>query len=245
MTGARYIVSIPAFALRYDNRHVLLVVVVLSTLLTLTPPLFFFNFRRGRSVLAGRDCQKIGMTLPGLVGLALGSGLLISGPPPIPPQKNIQPSSSPEKFGLVPVLSPSPDDTGEAGWYGIEFERFIDSKSVGAGGGGAYIKAIAKDTNVYSLTDAVERAPEFVWMKEPDYPLTAKRAGTEGNVILHILVDQFGKPIQVVVRSEKPANFGFGPNAARAAEQAVFVPAIHEAHPVKCWVELKVDFVQD
>ena len=245
MTGARYVAFFPAFALRYGNHHALLVVVILSSLIILTPPLLLSSLQRERSAPAGRDCLLTGMTLPGLLGLALGSGSLMSGGHLVPPRKNIQPPTSSERFGLIPILSPSPGDTGEAAWYGMEFERYIDSKSVGAGGGGAYIKTISIDTNVYSLTDVVERVPEFVWMKEPDYPLTAKRAGTEGKVILHILVDQFGKPIQVVVRSEKPANLGFGPNAAQAAGQAVFVPAIHNAHPVKCWVELKVDYVQD
>jgi protein TonB len=120
-------------------------------------------------------------------------------------------------------------DTGDAGIY---------DDWLGRSGGTVFIQ----DTATYSLSDIVEQPPEMIFMPDPEYPPLARRAGIEGSVMLHVLVDVDGTVRQVRVHAESVTGFRFGDYAAQAARQAVFRPAIQGHQPVRCWVSFGVRF---
>ena len=98
------------------------------------------------------------------------------------------------------------------------------------------------DTNEYRMLDDIEQHPEMIDMPKPKYPSLAQKAGIEGLVVLHVLVDIDGSAREVVVYGERPEGFRFGEFAARAAEKTAFAPAIHGHQPVRCWVSFTVEF---
>ena len=98
------------------------------------------------------------------------------------------------------------------------------------------------DTTEYQNSSAVDRPPVLVAMDLPEYPSNAKRLGIEGKVLLHVLVGLHGEALKVRVEAESPEGMGFGVNAVKTAQLAIFGPAIHKSQPVKCWVAFPVIF---
>ncbi len=111
----------------------------------------------------------------------------------------------------------------------------------GSGFGGT---VFVPETTVF-LEDSPEldRKPSLVAMPEPEYPPLAKRAGVAGRAVLAVRVGYDGFPQDIEIVSEDPAGYGFGRYAVKAAQKAVFVPALYHQEPVFCLVTMEIEFV--
>jgi len=76
----------------------------------------------------------------------------------------------------------------------------------------------------------------------PEYPLVALRNGVEGTVLLRVLVDESGKPVQVIVL--KGSGSRELDQAARAHVLAAwrFHPAQRDGHAISAWAQVPVKF---
>lgn len=76
----------------------------------------------------------------------------------------------------------------------------------------------------------------------PAYPVRALRAGVQGTVLLKVLVDANGKPVQVVV--EHSSGSRLLDDAARSHVLAAwrFHPAIRDGHAIEAWALVPVRF---
>lgn len=79
----------------------------------------------------------------------------------------------------------------------------------------------------------------------PAYPVQALRAGVQGTVLLKVLVDASGKPVQVVV--EHSSGSRVLDDAARRHVLAAwrFHPAIRDGHAIEAWAVVPVRFNLD
>lgn len=128
---------------------------------------------------------------------------------------------------------------GPPGNYGEGLAENHDYVFGDGGGGTVFIL----DTGAYQFNSVeLDRPPVMIAMDQPEYPAIAKRAGVEGKVLLHILVDSGGRVAEVRIETEDNPGFGFGKSAVRAARSAVFGPAIANRQPVRCWVAIPVEF---
>lgn len=76
----------------------------------------------------------------------------------------------------------------------------------------------------------------------PDYPIAALREGVQGTVLLRVLVDETGKPIQVLVLKSSGSR-----ELDKAARNHVlaawrFHPAQRDGHAVQAWAQVPVKF---
>ncbi|MBI5731708.1 MAG: energy transducer TonB [Ignavibacteriales bacterium] len=87
---------------------------------------------------------------------------------------------------------------------------------------------------------AVEKYPEMVVAKTPEYPEIAKRAGITGRVYVKVLVDKEGKPRRaVVIKTDSDL---FNDAAIAAAMKSAFTPALQNNHPIAVWIVLPYKF---
>ncbi|HET7611291.1 MAG TPA: energy transducer TonB [Rhodanobacteraceae bacterium] len=79
----------------------------------------------------------------------------------------------------------------------------------------------------------------------PSYPIAALRAGIQGTVLLKVLVDPRGRPIQVVV--EHGSGSRILDDAARRHVLAAwrFHPAVRDGHAIEAWALVPVHFELD
>ena len=94
---------------------------------------------------------------------------------------------------------------------------------------------------------ATERGPmtvssvEYLQAPKPDYPLSAKRAGEQGKVIVRVLVDDKGHPERADIRESA----GY-PKLDEAARQAVlrasFKPHVEDGRAVPVYVLVSISF---
>ena len=82
--------------------------------------------------------------------------------------------------------------------------------------------------------------PKEVHRVKAVYPLIARKNRWRDLVIVRVLVDENGRPIQAkVLRSKyKP----LGDAAVKAAMRSTFRPARHQDVPVKSWITLTYQF---
>lgn len=76
----------------------------------------------------------------------------------------------------------------------------------------------------------------------PDYPITAVREGVQGTVLLRVLVDATGRPVQVVIL--KSSGSRDLDNAAREHVLAAwrFHPAQRDGRAIQAWAQVPVKF---
>ena len=76
----------------------------------------------------------------------------------------------------------------------------------------------------------------------PAYPIEAMRAGVQGTVLLKVLVDASGKPVQVVI--EHGSGSRSLDDAARSHVLAAwrFHPAMRDGHAIQAWALVPVRF---
>lgn len=82
---------------------------------------------------------------------------------------------------------------------------------------------------------------EYLQPPKPDYPISAKRAGEQGKVVLRILINEKGLPERVDV--QQSAGFARLDEAARsAALRAVFKPHLEDGRAVPAYVLVPINF---
>ncbi len=82
---------------------------------------------------------------------------------------------------------------------------------------------------------------EYLQPPKPDYPISAKRAGEQGKVLLRVLVDEKGQPERVDIRES--AGFARLDEAARQAVlRASFKPHLEDGRAVPVYVMVPISF---
>jgi len=74
----------------------------------------------------------------------------------------------------------------------------------------------------------------------PLYPLALKPYGITGSVLLHVIVDERGKPS--VADIIEPAGFGLDQAAVEAVQQWEYDPARQDGKPVKVYFRVRINF---
>lgn len=234
-------VRFPACALKLRYQHNLLLGMLCASLTIITPALYLHLSRHADIIPHCAPALETRSSPLEPLGKIIYNRL-----PPMPPGvKGSGKMPLPDKNGLVPILGPEIDqyleDSGYLGYFDDSKPLPVESAEF------ALIENSrnwrhSMDTSIYTFNAPLERLPELVWMKDPQYPELARRIGTEGKVILHILVGTDGRAEEIKIVSEKPAKVGFGERAYAAALTAHFQPALNDHYPVKCWVRLPVEF---
>jgi protein TonB len=103
-------------------------------------------------------------------------------------------------------------------------------------------QASAGATNALAGAADSEATIAYETATPPDYPIQALRAGVEGTVLLKVLVDATGKPVQVAV--EHSSGSRTLDDAARRHVLAAwrFHPAIRDGHAIEAWALVPVQF---
>ena len=83
-------------------------------------------------------------------------------------------------------------------------------------------------------------APSIQMKPDPQYTEEARRAGVEGNVVLHVSVGKDGKPTDVkVIRG---VGFGVDEKAVEAVSNWQFHPATKNGEPIEVQAQIEVNF---
>lgn len=85
-----------------------------------------------------------------------------------------------------------------------------------------------------------EEPPVPIVRIQPKYPEMARKAGVEGVVVLHVLIDKAGKVRDI--RVIKGIGAGLDEAAVEATRQSTWTPAIQNHKPVAVWVSCPVRF---
>lgn len=102
--------------------------------------------------------------------------------------------------------------------------------------------ATAVTTNAIATAADSEATIAYATATPPAYPIQALRAGVQGTVLLKVLVDASGKPVQVAIKRSSGSR-----TLDDAARQHVlaawrFHPAIREGHAIEAWALVPVQF---
>jgi protein TonB len=166
------------------------------------------------------------------------------GPPPPPPPSAAIPIPVPDATAPKSTTILSQDELGDLGpmFEGGEGEGSIWGGGGGGGGfGGAGGAVVVGDDDepAQGAFVPVEQLPELVTIPEPEYPQMAREAQIEGVVKLQVLVGKDGKVKNVKIEQSIQM---LDDAAKKAAEQAVFRPALWQKKPVAVWVSVPIRF---
>jgi protein TonB len=89
------------------------------------------------------------------------------------------------------------------------------------------------------IHDFTATAPAILRRVDPIYPDLARRAHVQGTVVLMMIVDDRGVPMQVNILDGPPA---LQEVALQAARQWRFEPALMDGHPVPASFRLTLNF---
>lgn len=103
-------------------------------------------------------------------------------------------------------------------------------------------QANAATTNAVATAADSEATIAYETATPPAYPIQALRAGVQGTVLLKVLVDASGKPVQVAI--ERSSGSRTLDDAARRHVLAAwrFHPAMREGHTIEAWALVPVQF---
>ncbi len=96
------------------------------------------------------------------------------------------------------------------------------------------------DTNWYQARQ-LDLQPKARQAIVPDYPMSARRAGQEGHVILIVRIDELGDVKDVKIESANPPGV-FDDSARAAFERGRFVPARLAGRPVRAEIRIRVTY---
>ncbi|HVK38753.1 MAG TPA: energy transducer TonB [Candidatus Kapabacteria bacterium] len=108
------------------------------------------------------------------------------------------------------------------------------------------IAASAQETTAEPDPDAVSEIdqPPTVDMEELAsriiYPEDARKAGLEGQVIIRVLLDEEGNPVEFRI-DHSDADIFVDP-AINAVTSMKFEPARKQGRPVECWISVPIKF---
>jgi len=109
-------------------------------------------------------------------------------------------------------------------------------------------QAAAADTTVKASLgdlvplDKVDSQPLIIRTIEPVYPPYAQRLKVEGQVMVNVLISEFGDVLQVNVTQGIAGNFGFERAAQNAVKQWKFKPAQKDGVNVRVWKPFTIGF---
>lgn len=89
--------------------------------------------------------------------------------------------------------------------------------------------------------DEVDEMPQAMRSFPPKYPYGAKRKHVEGKVVVRMLVNSKGSPVNLSIHSSTPAGV-FDQAALNAAERWRFRPGKYKGQDVDTWVLLPFNF---
>ena len=118
--------------------------------------------------------------------------------------------------------------TGSGGGVGSGKGNGVGPGSGGGSGGGAY-RPGGGVTN-----------PVALYKPEPQYSEEARKAKWQGAVLLSLVVDENGKPIQIKVI--RPLGLGLDEKAIEAVSQWKFKPGMKDGKPVPVQAQIEVTF---
>ena len=103
-------------------------------------------------------------------------------------------------------------------------------------------RATAVVTNTAAAAGNSEATIAYETATPPAYPIQAVRAGVQGTVLLKVLVDANGKPVQVAI--ERSSGSRTLDDAAREHILAAwrFHPAMRDGHAIEAWALVPVQF---
>jgi TonB family protein len=157
----------------------------------------------------------------------------------VEPQVNLAAQVAPPSIG---VPEPVPDyQAQELTVATVEEMADFQTSDLSALTGGGDSLVVNFDEGLPSPDDyvAVEEMPVLVKSVQPTYPDLARDMGTEGTVVLRLLVGKDGKVADVKVVD--------GPEVLRdaavnAAKEFMFKPALQQHRPVAVWVQVPIKF---
>jgi protein TonB len=139
---------------------------------------------------------------------------------------------------VVPIASDSEDIPDDATIETTDVDFFDDLAAPPALEETAFVELEEEEDEIVEIWK-VEKQPEYAKQVKPDYPEIAKKAGIEGTITIHVLINKKGM-VEAVGKIDGPGVFH---EAARAAAlQYEFTPAIQNDKPVKVWVALRFKF---
>jgi TonB family protein len=93
--------------------------------------------------------------------------------------------------------------------------------------------------NAYSVKDVAQRAV-LTLKPEPKFTEEARKKGTEGEVVLRVVLSSSGKVTNIVVIKSLPD--GLTEKAIKAARKIKFKPAMKDGHPVSQYATIVYNF---
>ncbi len=154
-------------------------------------------------------------------------------PPPAPTTSSTPEPPPPAK----PLAPPSPLEGLGAQLPGLQLSL--------SSGLGDFINAedsLLGDTRDVAMTgDTVDQPPRATQQGGVVYPPAARSKGTEGYVLLNVLVDKQGQVLQVQVLEAQPAGV-FEEAAIQGVRGWQFSPARYQGQAVKTWVQQRISF---
>lgn len=147
--------------------------------------------------------------------------------------QSVSPTTAPAASATTPAGTTATTGgsvTGPGGGSGI-------GPSGGSGGGAG--TSVGSGTGQGGV--AVDRMPVALRRIKPSYPMSARRRGITGQVLLRIFVDAEGGVREVQVQAAEPPGV-FEEKAVEAARKWRFEPALHKGAPVGVWMTLPVRF---
>jgi len=152
--------------------------------------------------------------------------------PPAPKAEQRPQSASPTTLAAASATAPAEAGGGSGPGGG-------PAKGSGGGSGGGAGTGVGSGTGQGGV--AVDRMPVALRRIKPGYPMSARRRGITGQVLLRIFVDAEGGVREVQVQAAEPPGI-FEEKAVEAARKWRFEPAMHKGTPVGVWMTLPVRF---
>ena len=100
---------------------------------------------------------------------------------------------------------------------------------------------LAGDGDAVMTEDTVDEMPQIRNQAAIEYPDSARSAGTEGFVVVKILITKEGKVKKVSISNSQPRGV-FDQVVLAAVKGWGFSPAKYQGQPVSVWVEQKLKF---
>ncbi len=112
---------------------------------------------------------------------------------------------------------------------------------VGSGNGSGYGPGSGPGTGggVFQIGNGVSE-PRLIYQVDPEFSEEARKAKFQGEVMVHLIVDASGRPVQVKVT--RPVGMGLDEKAREAVSQYRFKPAQKDGHPVPVEMFVAVNF---
>lgn len=151
-------------------------------------------------------------------------------PTPLPPDSDLPPTDTPRRLpdqdqSLVGVRAAT-DEELQRGW--------VPPRPPGSGAN--EVEGLPSTAAVHDFT---ADPPKVLHAERPSYPNLARKAGIQGPVLLAMVIDEAGVPVQVDLLSGHPA---FHSEAERAARMWRFEPARASGRPVPARFRLTLVF---